>query len=59
MSHYARGVLDGVTHYCDAVFKELRPWCKPYATRIFATKSPSKKALVNCLRCLWLRKQRP
>jgi hypothetical protein len=90
MSHYRRGVLDGIVHYCDKGWwtkkdtaarggellwtkkdtaarggELLWPWCeldrlkndKPNIRP--AEPAPSKKAMITCLRCMWLRKARP
>lgn len=75
MSHYKRGVLEGVVHYCDSAWyvtdnrndrgRTLLPWClveqrnKEKPSVKAAEPVAGKRAMVTCFLCLALRKKRP
>lgn len=74
MSHHKRGVLDGVTHYCDraswartedelkqnGTLREppLIPWCHLKGDYTQRAQKTTKRAMVTCLQCLHIRQRR-
>jgi hypothetical protein len=73
MSHHYRGIVDGVVHYCDSGFAQMKgphgnsrvtlyfPWCMLDRKNdiVPVEKAVSKPIMVTCVQCMYIRKSRP